>query len=64
MRASSERPAEGYFQVTRRVNAAEALGLLGPKAKAAIPVLRRLCEHEDDRLAAAATRALERIETD
>jgi HEAT repeat protein len=40
----------------------EALGLLGPSAKAAIPRLRVLAEDNDDVIARTAVRALEKIE--
>jgi hypothetical protein len=44
------------------VHAAEALGMLGPAARAAVPRLRQLAEDEENEIAEAATRALERIE--
>jgi HEAT repeat protein len=58
-----ERKAEPYARVENCEQACEALGLLGPKAKAAIPYLRRLLDEDENRIVDAATRALEKIET-
>jgi HEAT repeat protein len=44
------------------VHACQALGLLGPRAKEAIPRLRELTENDDDEIAAAAGWALGKIE--
>jgi HEAT repeat protein len=55
------RPADGTAKDWAREHAAEALGMLGPAAKAAVPDLRRLLDGDDDALAEAAARALERI---
>lgn len=41
--------------------AAEALGMLGPKAKAAVPHLRKLLDDEENAIVDAAEKALERI---
>jgi HEAT repeat protein len=46
-----------------RLTAIRALGLIGPEASDAIPVLRDLTASDDNTVAAAAQRALEAIET-
>lgn len=57
-----ERPAEGFQRQDNCEHAAEALGMLGPKAKAALPVLRRLAQDQENEIAEAAAKALEKIE--
>jgi len=57
-----ERMTEGFRRVDNCQHAAEALGLLGPKAKAAIPHLRRLLDDEENNIADATAKALEKIE--
>jgi HEAT repeat protein len=58
-----ERKGEGFDRAERCQHAADALGLLGPKARAAVPCLRRLLDDDDDdAVAVAAERALEKIE--
>ena len=56
------RKAEGYRRKDNCRDACEALGLLGPKAKAAVPALRRLLEDDENEVAEMAARALEKIE--
>jgi HEAT repeat protein len=60
--ALTERPTKGFERASGCRCAAEALGLLGPKAKSAIPHLRKLLQ-EDDEVVEAALRALEKIES-
>jgi HEAT repeat protein len=58
-----DRPSRDYTRRTNVEHATEGLGLLGPKAKAAIPRLRQLLEDDDNAIADAAARALAKIET-
>ena len=58
----TENKARPYLGTDFCVHAAEALGMLGPAARAAVPRLRQLAEDEENEIAEAATRALERIE--
>jgi HEAT repeat protein len=58
---SLRRLAKGSIITDHRRAVAEALGLLGPKAKAAAPHLRKLLDDDDDEVVAAARQALERI---
>jgi HEAT repeat protein len=60
--ALTERKADSYARITHCVHAAEALGMFGPPAKAAIPRLRQLAQDEETEIAEAAVRALEKIE--
>ena len=46
-----------------REAAARALGLMGPKAKAAIPGLKELLQDQDEAVSQAAAAALQRIES-
>jgi HEAT repeat protein len=55
-------PAKRFERVANCEHAAEALGMLGSRAKAAIPQLRQLLADEDDGVAKAAAKALEAIE--
>lgn len=57
-----ERKAEGLNRVNNCQQASEALSLLGPKAKAAIPHLRRLLDDEENSIVDAAAKALAKIE--
>jgi hypothetical protein len=56
------KPAEGYAWASTAADVADCLGSFGPKAKQAVPALRVLAAHEDDRLGRAALAALRRIE--
>lgn len=47
--------------VAKQITAARGLGDLGANAKAALPALRRLVEHADESLSAAAKQAIESI---
>jgi hypothetical protein len=47
----------------RRLLAVQSLGLLGPAASAAVPLLQRLAEQGDPHLRQEAAAALERIRT-
>ena len=58
-----ERKAERYVRERNCEHACEALGLLGGKAKGAIPQLRRLMDDEENSIVDAAAKALERIES-
>jgi HEAT repeat protein len=60
--ALTERPADAPTRRYDRRLALEALGLLGPKAKAALPTLRALAEDDDNEVAEAAARALEAVQ--
>jgi hypothetical protein len=55
-----EQPANRYWGNSTREHAFEALSLLGPKAKAAVPRLRAMAESKTA-LADAAARVLEKI---
>jgi HEAT repeat protein len=57
-----QRDAKRYDRIRNCQHAAEALGLLGPKARAAVPHLRKLLDDEEDEIVEAALRALEKIE--
>ena len=46
----------------RRIEGVTALGMLGPLAKAAIPDLRKLLDDDNDYVAAAAAKALDKVE--
>ncbi len=52
----------GNSGATARIEAANALGVLGPKAKAAIVPLRKLLADQNEQVKAAAKKALEAIE--
>jgi hypothetical protein len=56
------RKVEGNARVGNCVNGAQVLGLLGPRAKAAVPRLRELAQDDDNEIAAAAEWALSKIE--
>jgi HEAT repeat protein len=60
--ASLERPLEGFIRTDTYRDVLEALTLLGPKAKAAAPAIRRLLDDDEDQIADAAARALDKIE--
>jgi HEAT repeat protein len=62
MIAHVEGARKGGVHSEVRRSSVEVLGALGPKAKEAVPLLRRLAESDDDSLADAAAAALERIE--
>jgi HEAT repeat protein len=57
-----ERPGEGYTRRWNCEHAALALGMLGPTARAAVPILRRLAEDDEYVLAEAASKAIGQIE--
>jgi HEAT repeat protein len=56
------RPLQGFDRAEMYVAALETLSLLGPKAKEAAPAVRRALDDDDNSIAEAAARALERIE--
>lgn len=56
-----DQPGEGFARSDRCGAAAEVLGALGPKAKDALPQLRRLAADPDRMIAEAAEAAIERI---
>ena len=58
------RPAKGLDRVYDCQAAAEALGLLGPKARAAVPALRKVLDDDENEAVDAARRALEKIAKD
>jgi HEAT repeat protein len=60
--ALMEQPTNRNTRHRNCQHALEALGLLGPKAKAALPRLRALAEDDDNVLAEAAARAVEAVE--
>jgi HEAT repeat protein len=57
-----QRKAKSYARISNCQHAAEALGMLGPKARAAVPHLRKLLDDEEDEIVEAALSALEKIE--
>lgn len=57
-----EEKSEGVHRVWNCEMAIEALSRLGPKAKAAVPVLRKLLDDEENKIADAAAKALKSIE--
>jgi HEAT repeat protein len=59
-----DRKADGYARVLNCVDAAQALGMLGPAANAAVPRLRQLAEDDDNEIARAAAWALGKIAAD
>jgi HEAT repeat protein len=58
------RPAKGYDRANNCQAATETLGLLGSKARAAVPALRKVLDDEENEAVDAARRALERIAKD
>ena len=60
--AHIQEPAPAARWHYQREHAIEALGLLGPKATAALPLLRVLHNDENDAVAEAAAKAIEKIE--
>jgi HEAT repeat protein len=58
----TQRKAEGQARIHNCVDAAHCLGLLGPRAKAAIPRLRQLADDEENEIVDAAALALSKIE--
>ncbi len=62
MTAVLERQLQGYKRSQTYVGALQTLALLGSKAKAAAPAVRKLLDDDEDEVADAAARALERIE--
>ena len=58
------RPAKGFDRVHDCQAAAATLELLGPKARAAIPALRKVLDDEENGAVDAARRALEKIAKD
>src|SRR5207249_4642166 len=57
-----EKKGDRFERIRNCEHAAEALALLGPKAKAAVPQLRKLLEADEDAIGTAASNALEKIE--
>jgi len=57
-----DRKGEGYARVANCMPAIQSLGMLGPRAKAAIPRLRQLAQDNEDEIADAAAWALGKIE--
>lgn len=60
--AFADQKSPAYDRASNCEHAAIALGMLGPKAKAAIPLLRKLKEDDDNTVSDAATQALEKID--
>jgi hypothetical protein len=57
----TRRPGDGYTRITNTVHALEALGMLGPRARAAVARVRELTQDDEIEIAEEAARALERI---
>jgi HEAT repeat protein len=58
-----ERKTDSATQKRDRRYFIESLGLLGPKAKTAVPTLRKFVDDDDDSVGEAAVWALEQIES-
>jgi HEAT repeat protein len=58
-----EQKTDSTAQKLDRATTIDLLGELGPKAKAAIPALRKLVDDDDNLVSEAAVRALEQIES-